>query len=113
MKYRFVIAGTLLASAMFFAGSCKKYNPSCDGSTPTYNADIKDIIDANCTQSGCHGAGSSRGDFRTYAGLSPYLSNGRFKSEVLTKQSMPQGGSLSHAELNLIQCWNDNGYPEN
>ena len=112
MKNKFLLAGTALALLALMSGSCKKYDPSCDGSTPTYNADVKDIIDANCTQSGCHGAGSSRGDFRTYAGLRPYLLNSRFKREVLTDQSMPKGGSLSHAELNLIQCWADTDYPE-
>jgi len=97
--------------------SCKKDSnkktPTCDGSHPTYNATIKTIINGNCNSSGCHNAGSSRGDFTTYSGLSPYLTNGSFKREVLTNQTMPENSSLSQSQLNTIQCWVNDGYPEN
>lgn len=94
--------------------SCRKDNltPECDGSNLTYNSGIKAIIDSECATSGCHNAGSNDGDFTTYSGLQPYLNSGDFKREVLTDQSMPRNGSLSQDQLNKIQCWVDNGYPQ-
>ena len=94
--------------------SCKKdLVPACDGSTPTYDGEIKAIIDNNCTGGLCHDNGSSKGDFTTYAGLQSVLSNGKFKSEVLIDQTMPRNGSLSQEEIDAIQCWSENDYPEN
>lgn len=103
-----VLAAMITMAVVFMSvSSCKKYTPQCNGANPSYNSDIKSIIDANCTRSGCHTY------FSTYSGLQPYLSNDRFATQVLDYQSMPKGGSLSHDELDLIQCWADNGYPEN
>ena len=93
--------------------ACKK-KPKCDGSNPTYSSTIKSIIDGNCNSSGCHNTGSSNGSFTTYTGLKPYLDNGSFKREVLEDQTMPEGSAkLSKDELNKLQCWSENGYPEN
>lgn len=92
--------------------SCRKVK--CDGSDPSYTADVKSIIDQNCNSSGCHGAGSSNGVFLTYQGLKPYLDNGSFKREVIETRSMPQGAAkLSKAQLQKLQCWSENGYKEN
>lgn len=92
----------------------KKLTPSCDGSKPTYNNGIKPIIDNNCMGSSCHVAGSPYGNFTTYNGLAPYLSGSNlFKRDVLDQQIMPKNNNLSQDDLNKIQCWADNGYPEN
>lgn len=94
--------------------SCKKKNnftPTCDGSAPTYNSYVSGIISSKCLS--CHGAGSSDGDYSTYAKLSTITTNGKFEEEVLTKQSMPQSGSISEADLNKLKCWVENGFPEN
>jgi hypothetical protein len=99
-----LLFGAALMLTLFPA--CKKYSPQCDGSSPTYNADVKSIINAKCTSSGCHPSISS------YNGLRTYLNNGSFSKEVLENQSMPKGSSLSNGELDLLQCWHDNGYPE-
>ena len=95
--------------------SCKKdtVSPTCDGTNSTYTSNIKTIIDNNCLSSGCHGSGSSNGDFTTYEGLKTYCDNGKFQSQVLDNQTMPKGSSLSSDQLNKIQCWIDNGYPKN
>lgn len=93
--------------SLFFI-SCKKQNkftPVCDGSSPTYDANIKSIISQNCVS--CHA------DYGTYSGLSSVLNNGKFESEVLNNQTMPQNGSLSEAQLNQIKCWAESSYPEN
>lgn len=102
-----VIAGYF---AIVFMVSCKKSDPVCDGSQPTYESVVKSIIDNSCLT--CHGSGSSR-NFTTYPGLKPFLDNGRFKKLVLEEQTMPKGpATLSQNELNKIQCWVNNGYPE-
>lgn len=81
-----------------------KVTPVCDGSSPTYTSFVSGLIASKCAS--CH-------DYSTYAKLSTVTSNGKFKSEVLEKQSMPQGGSLTESELNKLQCWVENNYPEN
>lgn len=104
----------LLALAVLGFASCNKTEaPVCDGSSPTYDANIKSIIDNNCTS--CHDAGSGDGDYTTYAAFSSHRSSGKFESSVLVKQDMPESGNnpLSQDQLNLIQCWVENGYPEN
>jgi hypothetical protein len=94
-------------------GSCKKENesdkltPVCDGSHPTYQSEIKSIIDSRCSTSNCHPG------YNTYEGLLPDLEGGDFRREVLENQSMPQGSSLTQQQINSIQCWVNDGYPEN
>ncbi len=62
----------------------------------------------------CHSSGSKRGDFTSYDGLKPDLDNGNFEKEVLIDQRMPRGSqTLTQEQINTIQCWVDNGYPEN
>lgn len=84
-----------------------KLTPNCDGSNPTYNSTIKSILDARCGSASCHP------NYTTYDGLSGILQSGDFKREVLTNQSMPEGSSLTQEQINTIQCWADNGFPEN
>ncbi len=110
-----VVFFALTAISIF---SCKKeeyFTPKCDGSNPTYNADIKTIIDANCMGSFCHSSGKKRGDFTSYEGLETVLNNGVFVNRVLDKQDMPNGNNktLTQEEINTIQCWTNNGFPEN
>lgn len=95
-------------------GKSDKITPVCDGSTPSYDADVASIINSNCTNGGCHNSGSSNGDFTTYAGMATVLNNGKFETQVLINMTMPQGSAtLSEAQLNQIRCWVDTGFPEN
>lgn len=79
----------------------------CDGSEPTYDNEIGAILTAECATGSCHPSYSS------YSGLQGIINSGQFESVVLEKQTMPRGGNLSQSEINAIQCWVDNGYPEN
>lgn len=84
-----------------------KLTPACDGSNPTYNSAIKSILDSRCGSASCHP------NYTSYEGLSGILQSGDFKREVLTNQAMPEGSSLTQEQINKIQCWVDNGFPEN
>ena len=80
---------------------------------PTYNADIKSIIDSKCIT--CHGAGGvqSGNPYQTYAQVSASATAmiGRIKGT--TGALMPQGGpKLSDASIALIDKWIANGKPE-
>ena len=99
---------------VLYSSSCKKndFTPTCDGSTPTYDSTISSIINSSCTSSGCHGTGSSNGVFTSYTGIKSVLDNGKFEKEVLEKQSMPRGGSLTQDQLNQLQCWMEQGFKE-
>jgi hypothetical protein len=102
-----------LLTAIATMSACKKdkesdkLTPTCDGSSPTYQNTIKSIIDSKCATSNCHS------NYSSYNGLRPALDNGSFRREVLVDQTMPQGSSLSQDQLNKIQCWVNNGFPEN
>ena len=102
-KFHFLIVTFIISVALL---SCKKTQKvTCDGSTPTYNSFVKSIVDSKCVS--CHGS------YSTYQGLSSITTNGEFEKEVLINQSMPEGGSLSQDDLNKLQCWVENGFPEN
>ncbi|MBO9584877.1 MAG: cytochrome c [Flavobacterium sp.] len=90
--------------------------PTGGGSTvtnPTYTANIKSIIDANCTS--CHGPGGSKSDvpFTTYAQVSANASNIKVRIEKPAGDplKMPKGGSLSQANIDLINKWITDGMP--
>ncbi|MBL7813606.1 MAG: hypothetical protein JNL70_01285 [Saprospiraceae bacterium] len=91
---------------------------TCTGTTPTYTADIKAIMDASCAISGCHNASSKADgyDLSTYAGTSSAAGKNAFLGSVQHKSgydAMPKGGSkLSDATLTKIACWVQNGTPQ-
>lgn len=102
MKKELIFVGVLALSA---ATSCNKNQVTCDGSTRTYDADIKTIIDASCIS--CHS------NYSTYAGVKSSVDNGSFEREVISKQTMPEGSKLSDGDLSKIKCWLEQGAPEN
>lgn len=103
MLMKKVLLGGL--SIMMLAASCKKNQVTCDGSTRTYDADIKSIIDTRCVD--CHS------EYSNYTGVKASVDNGSFEREVISKQTMPQGSSLSSSDLTKIKCWLEQGAPEN
>lgn len=114
MKKSHLLISVFAGIALLF--SCQKQSSSnqtvvCDGSNPTYDSYVKSIVDNNCIS--CHGPGSNDGDFSTFTKLETIVNNGKFKSTVITFQSMPTSGPLSDTDLSKLQCWLDNGHPEN
>lgn len=82
---------------------------------PTYIADIKTIVSTRCAISGCHDGNSGVVAFTTYAPLKERAHNGRIKSYVFELKIMPPASAaqLTDDEKRLLQCWLDNGAPEN
>jgi uncharacterized membrane protein len=89
--------------------ACKKVN--CD--EVTYAGTIQPIVQSNCTASGCHGAGSAYGDFTSYANLYSAVSFGKIKERVLEEKDMPSEGKLTRKERKQMECWINNGAPNN
>lgn len=91
---------------------------TCTGTTPTYTADIKAIMDASCATSGCHNASSKQSgyDLSSYAGTVSGSAKTAFLGSMQHKSgydAMPKGASkLSDAALTKIACWIQNGTPQ-
>lgn len=95
----------------------------CDGETPTYVADVQEIIERTCAYSGCH-LGGAPGVYDSYSGLLSALENGEFRSRVINARDNPTIGmppdyapddrpkNLTEDELMVITCWLDAGYPQ-
>lgn len=79
----------------------------------TYSNDVKPLIEANCTASGCHGSSSLNGDYTSYSGLSASAVSGKLNERVIEKKDMPKEKSLSKHDRKVIKCWIDNGAPNN
>ena len=106
---------------LFFLISCTKdqnSNFDCTGLTPTYTADIKQILNASCAKSGCHDAFSHQNgvDLSSYGGASDASRNSSFLGTIEHKSGfnpMPQDANkLSNDKIQLLNCWVQNASPE-
>jgi len=119
----------LFLVAFTFFVSCKKDSVDpCDDLNATYSGAVKSIIDNTCAYSGCHdGTGvntfipTSAADYTTYSGMEASLNSGAFNTRALVSQDMPPAAfvpagsptELTAAQLEILNCWMDAGYPEN
>ncbi|HAD14487.1 MAG TPA: hypothetical protein DCF33_18850 [Saprospirales bacterium] len=108
-----------LVAAVFSLQSCEGNDPKGpDCNIPnadlTYTLNMKGIIDQHCVS--CHAPGSgvagAVGDFRTYDGIENYLHNGDVLETVVIDKTMPQGGGMSQAQRDSINCWLAAGHPQ-
>lgn len=113
------LLGISLVLLMAGVSSCTKQTEfDCTGTTPTYTADVKKLLDANCATSGCHNASSkAKGiDLSSYSAAKSESSKSRFLGSIQHSSgydAMPQGGSkLSDANIKIIYCWVQNNSPE-
>jgi len=89
------------------------------GEVITYDDHIRQIVDANCSYSGCHaGGGAAPGDFTSYSGMSAYFSGGALESRAVISRDMPPSYAsgpteMSAENIDLFKCWIQEGYPEN
>jgi hypothetical protein len=113
MKLRISVF-VLLALAGFFVGCKEKVERvPCNGTSPTWDGQVLDIVATSCWGSTCHGVNSSRGDYTSYNNISLVLQSGAFEVQVLETRQMPQDGTLPDSILATLQCWAENGFPEN
>lgn len=108
MKKTLFFLTITLCVAIYY--SCKKNEYKgldCSTINAKYTTDIKPIIAANCTSSGCHPS------YANYADLKSIADNGALNTEVLDKKRMPKSGSLSLDDRKKIKCWIDSGSPNN
>lgn len=77
----------------------------------TYNKDVKAIIDANCVS--CHSPGAQA--LTNYNQVKTNIDNiiDRISRPTGDPLKMPQGGSLSPAQINIITQWKADGLTEN
>jgi cytochrome c553 len=110
----------LLASAVLVS-RCKKeaiYTVDCVGAMPTYNVDVKPIMDANCAITGCHNAATKKEgyDLSNYEGTKAAAGNLAFRGAIQHKSgytAMPKkADKLSDADIRTVTCWVQNGMPQ-
>lgn len=112
---KYLMVGALAGLAVLGFAGCKDKleRVPCNGSSPTWDAQVLDIVANSCWGSSCHGSGSQQGDYTTFAGIQSHLADGKFETEVLETRRMPQDGALPDSTLATLQCWLENGFPEN
>ena len=109
-RVRLLAAALLIAIvATPWATSCKKDDAGneCNLSNvnQTYNSNIKRIINKHCVS--CHA-----GDYTSYEGMLSDLQNGSFRETVVIDKSMPQGGNMTQAERDSVNCWVLSNFPK-
>ncbi|MCB0698875.1 MAG: hypothetical protein KDC11_03465 [Chitinophagaceae bacterium] len=109
----------LIIGIFVVIASCNKREPEptptqtvCD---PTYNAQIKPIIDNKCALSGCHDVNTTVADFTKYSELKSRADDSKLRQYVLEQRIMPPTTTtqLTQEEEDLFKCWLDNGAKEN
>ena len=84
----------------------------CSTISATYKNDVTPIITNNCSTPSCHNSTGAGGvTLLTYD--QTYSKLDRIKQRVLVDKTMPPNGALNAAEINIIQCWINNGAPNN
>ena len=79
--------------------------------------DVREVIFETCGTSGCHD-GITEANYNNFAGIETILDNGRFSERTLVIRDMPPNYAtvgpkfLSEEQLNLLQCWEQNGFSE-
>lgn len=105
----------LILFAVLF-GSCQSdafedriegVDPDCD--EVSFSANVKPILDLNCTISGCHN-GDQFPDLTEFQNVQTH--SAEIRQRVLTR-NMPIGRTLTSNQVNTIICWIDNGVQDN
>jgi len=110
-KFIYIISSAVVVMAC----DSRTYEEISD-STPitekvTYNKDVKAIIEANCVS--CHSPGAQA--LTNYDQVKANIDNiiDRISRPTGDPLKMPQGGSLSPTQINIITKWKADGLTEN
>lgn len=115
-----IVAVILLSGIAALYYSCVKTapepvntcSPAFPGSVVTYNGYVSKIISTHCTTTCHNGSGVGPGNFTTYNGVLPYVS--QFPYRVIPDNAdMPQGNAPLPKEIrDSINIWVQNCAPE-
>jgi uncharacterized membrane protein len=121
--HRSLLKWLLLAGCLPFISGCYYDNESllypgsnsinCNGVNAKFSADVKPILQAKCTLSGCHNAASGAGGtiLETYSQVAAKAS--RINARCVVQKNMPPSAPLTSAETATLKCWIDSGTPNN
>ena len=87
---------------------------ACDSIPATFSGQVNPIIQQNCAITGCHvPGGTGTNDYTSYAGVKANVDNGSFRHSVIEGQPpvMPPTGQLPAEQLRILECWLNNGAP--
>jgi len=104
----------LFTLGLIIAVSCKKETTETSFvacTSPTYEDEIKTLIETNCNNIDCHGA-RQQPVLTYYTAVKAAVDNGTFAHEVITSRAMPRGSELSQEDFDLFNCWLNDGAPE-
>lgn len=111
-KFFYILSGF----ALLISCESRTYEEISDNTPITeivkYNTEVKTIIDNNCI--GCHAAGSFK-PLATYNDVKTNIDAiiNRIQKQNGDPLKMPQGGSLSGSQINVIVKWKADGLLEN
>jgi len=106
----------LFACSKKQAEEIKPDSPITTGPTPVTTANVTytnfagALFQTKCNN--CHGPNGSVKVVWTFNGLASIKSDARVANSVLVTKTMPQGGTLTVSERELLQAWFDKGMPE-
>jgi len=103
--------GTYTVHAVEVSTGCSTSAEATILSGVSFAATIQNIITTKCAISGCHNGdnGSSR-NWTVFANVQNNASNIKTRTQ---NRSMPQTGSLTQEQIDLIACWVDDGAMNN
>jgi uncharacterized membrane protein len=85
---------------------------SCSDVAAKFAANVAPIISASCAVSGCHNSSGAGGVvLQNHSQIS--AAKDRIKTRVVDDKTMPPGGPLPPAQINIIKCWIEAGAPNN
>ena len=76
----------------------------------SWSNDILPIMEKNCAITGCHNGVSRSNNFKEYASVKSFAASVKTKTQ---DRSMPFDGSLTQNQIDLIECWVDDGALQN
>jgi hypothetical protein len=94
----------------------KQNQALCDTINVNYEIDVKPIMQTNCATPYCHELGAGGIELNTYSQVKMTAEGGKFLKAVKHQSGatpMPKsGGKLSDREIEVLECWIQNGYKE-
>jgi hypothetical protein len=105
----------IFGGIIFLITSCsydKEVLDNCTTTPATFSAHVSTIIQVRCATQLCHDANSTNvgGPFTNYTLIKNKATQIK---DAIEAGVMPQGSTLSQAEIAIISCWVQSGAPNN